>query len=189
VAAAAPAGSVITFIASLSGQTITLSSQIKLTHNVTIDASSLPGGITLNGNGSSRIFEVESDITVMLNSLTITNGKVSNSDYGGDILNRGTLMLNQCIVAGNKSDVYGGAIYNNSGMLTLNNCTLTNNSTGGFGGAISNDHGTLTINDSTLANNSVSDYGGGAIYNYSGTLTLNNSTLATISKTTERTPF
>src|SRR6478672_11528590 len=47
LAAAAPDDTIV-FDAGLSGQTITLGSQLTLTRNVTIDASALPGGLTVS---------------------------------------------------------------------------------------------------------------------------------------------
>ena len=70
----AASGAVITFDPSLSGATITLSNTLTINTNLTIDASALPGGLQINGNGSVQIFNVASNITVFLNSLTITNG-------------------------------------------------------------------------------------------------------------------
>src|ERR1017187_4187069 len=72
----AASGAVITFDPSLSGATITLSNTLTINTNLTIDASALPGGLQINGNGSVTVFVVASttNITVFLNSLTITNG-------------------------------------------------------------------------------------------------------------------
>ena len=74
----AASGAVITFDPSLSGATITLSNTLTINTNLTIDASALPGGLQINGNGSVQIFNVASNITVFLNSLTITNGYSTN---------------------------------------------------------------------------------------------------------------
>ena len=97
----AASGAVITFDPSLSGATITLSNTLTINTNLTIDASALPGGLQINGNGSVQIFNVASNITVFLNSLTITNG-YSRPD-GGGIYNGGTLTLTNCILSGNSA--------------------------------------------------------------------------------------
>ncbi len=83
-------GAVITFAPNLSGATITLSNTLTINANLTIDASALPGGLQINGNGSVQIFNVAST-TVFLDSLTITNAYSTNS--GGGIYNGGTLTL------------------------------------------------------------------------------------------------
>ena len=150
ILANAPANATITFATNLSGQTITLTNyEFFLSNNVTIDASALMGGIQINGDHFFRIFYIQTNTTVVLNSLTLTNSYVSGTSafpvngsngYGGAIYNAGTLTLNQAVLAGNLAtggsgvngsstgqqasggtggDGYGGAIYN-AGTLTLN---------------------------------------------------------------------
>src|SRR5450631_246764 len=94
----AASGAVITFDPSLSGATITLNNTLTINTNLTIDASALPGGLQINGNGSVQVFNVASNISVFLNSLTITNGYGGAAGSGG-IFNYGTLTLNQCILS------------------------------------------------------------------------------------------
>src|ERR1700689_2719133 len=54
----------IIFAGSLSGSTILLTNgQILLANSLTIDASALAKGITLNGNAAGRIFQVNSGYT------------------------------------------------------------------------------------------------------------------------------
>ena len=71
----AASGAVITFDPNLSGATITLSNTLTINTNLTIDASALPGGLQINGNGGDEVFSVNGPYynTVFLNSLTITN--------------------------------------------------------------------------------------------------------------------
>jgi len=184
-------GDTINFDASLSGSTILLTNgQILLTNNMTIDASALPLGIQINGNKHSEVFEVTNS-TVVLNSLTITNG-VANTHLsygysGGGICNdnNGTLTLANCTVSGNSASGFGGGIYNN-GMLTLNNCTLSGNSTSHGGGSIYNNSGIMALNQCTLSGNSAGGTinGGGGVYN-GGTMTLTNCTLSGNSSTND----
>jgi PKD repeat protein len=174
----ATSGAVITFDPSLSGATITLSNTLTINTNLTIDASALPGGLQINGKGSVQIFNVASNITVFLNSLTITNGYSINNN-GGGIENAGTLTLTSCTLSENSADGGGGGIYND-GTLTLTNCTLSGNSTDFYGGGIYN-LGTTKLNQCTLSGNSAEfisgGESGGGIYN-DGTLTLTNCTLS-----------
>jgi len=189
--ASAPAGSTIFFAPALSGATILLThGQITLNQNLTLDASALSNGISINGNNAGRVFEV-SNATVVLNSLTITNGEDNNDNNdrsgggGGIFIFSGNLTLNNCTVAGNSANnsiCGGGGIFNcGSGTLTLNNCIVAGNSANysGVGGGILNSGGTLTLNQCTLSGNSANDsyFGGGGLYNF-GTLTLNQCTLA-----------
>jgi hypothetical protein len=171
----AASGAVITFDPSLSGATITLSNTLTINTNLAIDASALPDGLQINGNGSVQIFNVASNTFVFLNSLTITNGYGTNNGAGID--NSGILTLNNCILSGNSALRHGGGggIFNGS-LLTLNQCTLSGNSSPqSAGGGIFNVGGTTTLNQCTLSGNSA--YAGGGIYN-DGKLTLTNCTLS-----------
>jgi hypothetical protein len=198
----AASGAVITFDPSLSGATITLSNTLTINTNLIIDASALPGGLQINGNGSVQIFNVAYNISVFLNSLTITNGYYFENN-GGGIYNNGTLTLTNCTLSGNSVNFgtgyggLGGGIYND-GVLTLNQCTLSGNSANNGGGGILNNgtvtlnectlsrsigsgilnYRTLTLNQCTLSGNSATNVYGGGIYNGGGTLTLNQCTLS-----------
>ena len=157
-------GAVITFASNLSGATITLSNTLAINTNFTIDASALPGGIQINGNGAVQIFNVAGGTTDVLDSLTIANGYSTNANSaksGGGINNNGTLTLTNCTLSGNISMYGGGGINNSGGTLTLNQCTLSGNAAGA-GGGIAND-GTLTLNQCTLSGNNASS--GGGIFN------------------------
>ena len=129
-------GAIIIFAPSLSGATISLSSTLTINTNLTIDASALPGGLQINGNGAVTVFNVASTITVFLNSLTITNGYSTNS--GGGIYNGGTLTLTNCILSGNSANSDGGGIYNYyESTLAMNQCKfLSGNSATDTGGGM-----------------------------------------------------
>lgn len=173
--------STITFAPALSGQTITLTSgQLTLASTVTIDGSALPSGIRLNGNASSRIFEVLSGSTVVLDSLTLTNGQASGGS-GGGILNAGNLTVNRCTLVGNKADLYGGGIENNgSQSLVVNQSTLTANQCFASGGAaLDISVGPVTVQHCTVSGNVATTLGGtGGVANYSSGVTINNSIVA-----------
>jgi autotransporter family porin len=137
-----------------------------------------------------------------LEQMTLQNGCVY-ANYGGAVLNSGTLTLSNCTLSGNtsidRSDYLsalrgvGGAIYN-GGTVIIENSILSNNlSTGAnpMGGAIYNASGTVTISDSTFTNNLAYDTvlgiyvdpeypqsgAGGAVFNESGTVTISRSGL------------
>jgi hypothetical protein len=172
-------GAVITFATNLSGATITLASTLTINTNLTIDASALPGGIQINGNGTVRVLNISSGPAVILNSLTITNGRATpiglQGLLGGGIYNsnNGTLTLNQCTVSGNSAGSGGGGIYN-AGGLTLNQCTVSGNS--GDGGGIFN-FGALTLNQCTVSGNRAVGNGGGLVNQFSNPLLLNGCTV------------
>ena len=176
-----PSGTLITFDPALNGQTCTLSTsnEIVVTKNLTLDASSLSAGLTIDGGaGTNRIFTVNSGQSLTLRSLTLTGGNgagAMKTGNGGAIFNNdGTLTLTECTLYGN-SAAYGGAIFFNFGSLTLTQCTFSGNSAQSFGGAIYNGD-TLKLTQCTLSGNSALD-GGGAIFNES-TLTLTHSIVA-----------
>lgn len=171
--AAASSGATITFSFGLSGQTITLTSgEILLNKNLTIDASALAAGITINGNGASRAFVVPVGVFVTLKSLTLTNCFANAAD-GGAINNSGTLSLQRCSVLGNTASASGGAIFN-AGTLILTESTIAGNTSASYGGGIEN-YGTVTVNQSTFTANLGG--GGGAIDN-NGVVNANQSTFA-----------
>ncbi|HEX4343442.1 MAG TPA: glycosyl hydrolase family 28 protein [Verrucomicrobiae bacterium] len=154
----APNGDVITFTNTLSGQTILLTNgQIVLNTNLTMDASALTNGIQINGNHAGRIFTVPNGVTVVLNSLTITNGLVINLP-GGGIENDGTLTVNNSTFLGNSS-ADGGGLYND-GTLTVNNSTFYGNVAQSFGGGLSSEDGILLLRQCTIVSNSITSGGG-----------------------------
>jgi hypothetical protein len=173
----APAGATVTFAPNLSGQTITLTAgQIVLSNSLYIYGTGLSDGVQINGHGNSRIFQVNSGTTAILDGLTLTNGN-PGANPGGAIFNSsGTLLeLAACTLAGNSSS-QGGAI-ENQGTCALFECTLTGNSASGNGGAIDNNQGPLTLLQCTLAGNTASGAGGG-IANFLNTLAMTNCIIA-----------
>ena len=203
----AQSGDTVRFVPELAGGTITMS-EMSLTlpyfavqKGVTVDASDLPGGITIDANGISRVFYVyggtDSEPTV-LKGLTITGGNIAN-DGGGIYVAPGTVMLENCIVTGTHLSERSsrGAGICNSGTLTVTNCIVSGNTTDGRGGGIFNsgtltvadtvitgnrnsgiyqNQGTATVTDSIIVENSADS--GGGIYHSSGTLTLTNCTVS-----------
>ena len=79
--ASAVSGDTIKFSPSLSGQTITLSSQLDITKNLVVDGSGLDPRISISGNNIVRIFNVSSNRVFALRSLILKNGKMSGVNY------------------------------------------------------------------------------------------------------------
>ena len=149
-------GTTVTFSNNLSGGTITLTSgQLVLNQNVSIDASALACGITLNGNHNGRVVEVSSGTSV-LTSLTISNGYNTIGYGGGGVENYGNLTLNNCRLVGNQSPSTGGAIASYFGSLTLNNTLVAGNSCGNVSGLYVQDE-PATLNGCTINSNTGSD--------------------------------
>ncbi|HAM70236.1 MAG TPA: hypothetical protein DCM86_01150, partial [Verrucomicrobiales bacterium] len=183
IAAGASAGVTIRFAPELSGQAIVLTSgQLLLSKDVTIDAASLPAGIRIDGNHSSRIFEVASGVTTVMSGLTLVNGRAS---AGGAILNQGNVTLNRCTLARNAatSGGGGGGLYNKLGMATLNECTVTENSATAGGGLFNLSGGNpIVLNQCTVSGNTAASGGGVDAFNLGpadiSTLSLFNTILA-----------
>lgn len=129
-------------------------------------------GVTVSGNGASRVFRVASGASGDITGLTVTGG--SSAD-GGAALNAGTLSLASCLILGNFAS--GGGGLSNSGTLTLANCTISGNSATSGGGGVLNS-GTLTLVNSTLSGNTTAGTGGGLANLAGGGATLTNTIVA-----------
>ncbi|MCB2301124.1 choice-of-anchor Q domain-containing protein, partial [Clostridium tagluense] len=180
------AGGTIAFDAGLSGE-IKLQSCININKNVKITGPA-DGNLTVSGENSYRIFNIDSGKNVEISYFKFTKGSddayLNNlNDYGGAIHNEGNLKINYSEFSGNNAFCSGGAIttWENS-TLTINNSTFNNNNAGriAYGGSIyayldSN----VTINNSTFNGNSATNQGfGGAIWIEGGNLAVNSSTIS-----------
>ena len=177
-----PSGSVILFDPDLDGETITLTGENMLvSKSLTIDASTLPGGLTVDGEGRSRHFQVPNGNTLTLRGLTLTRGSTAvnanGNSAGGSILNFGRLNLSACTLTGNSS-TQGGAIQNN-GTCSIVSSTLSDNTAQSNGGAIFNFLVSgCSIVSSTLSDNSSGAAGGGISNFPSGSLEIQTSIVA-----------
>ena len=139
----------ITFAPELSGATITLSGYpLSIDLGVTIDVSVLPGGIRIDGGGTSRVLNViAGDQPVELIGLVVTNGR---SLCGGGILNSGILSVANAVFWGNSATgaafVFGGGAICNYGTLTVTDSTLAGNSANRTGGGILSQPEAVLIN-------------------------------------------
>src|SRR5262245_10475228 len=190
--AQAASNDTIQFDPGLNGGTITLTGgALNLTRNVTVTG---PGAasLTLSGNNADRVFQVGQGITVSLSGLTVANGNVvsSGTNYGGGLLNLGTLTVTDCTIANNAASSGGGGGIYSAGALTLNGCTFTSNAAAGYGGGVrSTSASTLAVSNCTFTGNTTSgsySYGGGLINSSTSTSTpsvVSNCTFANNSAT------
>lgn len=176
---------VITFAAALNGKTLFPGSPLVIDsgHALTVDASHLPAGFTIDGGpGQTRIFMVGgtyiSDEPTTLRNLTLKGGKANNAlnERGGAVNNHGssTVVLERCTLVGCSGAERGGAIMN-FGTLRLVQCTLSGNSAQSMGGALHNE-GNATLVQCTVARNGPSGNGEGI--SNSGVLTLDRCIVA-----------
>jgi len=176
--AATPTGGTIQF--AVTG-TITLTSgELMIGRDVTITG---PGAqlLTIDGNHSSRVFNILTNTTVNISGLTITHGLSLGTDApsgyspgpgrGGGVLSDGTLFLTGCHISGNVAR--GGLAEGNGdggagegggicshGTLSLRACQISGNVAegrpyggSGRGGGISS-YGSLMLLGCTLHHNS-----------------------------------
>jgi len=154
-------GREITFDPSLAGGTIMLGDTLEIVKCVTINATDLPGAVTLSGaaiedGGNVVVINGQADTVadeIVLAGLKITGGV---ADYGAGVHHfNGKASLINCVVYGNES-VYGGGVASvadavlddpTANALTLINCTVANNNaTGAYGGLWSRGSDVYMIN-------------------------------------------
>ena len=157
----AASGDTIIFDASLSGDTIRLTSgHIAISENISILGLGM-SDLVIDAAKNSSVFSIDSGYTVIISDFTIING--FSADSGGAIYNSGKLTLANCRIA-HSSATHGGGIYNGSG-ITINGCIISNNTASGWGGGIYSKTGSLSGSNCTITNNA-SSAGGGGIASY-----------------------
>jgi hypothetical protein len=176
-----PGPDVIDFAPGLHGTILLTSGALRITDSVTIQG---PGAfwLTVNGNRTSRIFEVEgAGNTVIVEGLTITQGLAQGLVYpglgGGILLVNSSLTLSRVLLSENRAvgvsttpgpssvgqNGLGGGIFNMAGNLHIMASAFINNQAIGGNGAPGGPAGGAGL--------------GGGIANQLGTLTLTNSAL------------
>ena len=189
----------ITFDASLSGKTITLSSKLgAVTTGMTINGDIDGDGnadITINGGGKYRFFDLSTaDVTLTLNGLILQNGHSEMAaKTNGGVINLTaagvTVNLTNSTVTGSKNTAFGAVFCIFGAGTTVNMTDSVFNSNTSFWSApvlFSNQaNTTVTITRSEFNNNNSSDAGnattdGGVLYLGSGAhnskLTITGST-------------
>ncbi len=180
------AGSTITF--SVTG-TIPLSSgQITIDKDLTIQGPGA-GVLTVQNTAArsttSRIFYVNTGVTVTIAGLTISGGDIygeSSPARGGGIYNTGNLTVTGSIIRNNQAQstaglvgfTFGGGIFSTA-TLTISNSTISHNNVVGSGGGIVSS-GTVNIDHSTISDNFANSNGGGLLT--AGAVNITNSTIS-----------
>lgn len=172
----APMGDLITFALDCpdAGQQRPIRLNFITTVSVTIDATMPLHTVVITGGLLSRMFTVNSGVTLGLRGLTLENG-LGGGSGGGAIVNAGTLNVEACTftnnAANNVGSGQGGAILNTGGTVNVVNGTFSGNAArNGNGGAIASSSGTVNIVGSTFSGNSAQNGNGGAIANSSGNM-------------------
>jgi beta-glucanase (GH16 family) len=176
-------GGTIQFAPSLAGQTISLTSgPITLSKAVTIDGSAA-SGLSINGNATYRLIEVNAGTTATVRGLTLTNGY--GFQLAGGVLNNGNLTLDRVnlsnnTMATNAGDFWqgGGGVYSGDGasLMVIDSTIANNNARWSGGGIYAFFNTTTTIIRSTISGNTSGDVGGGI--RSLGNVTITNSTIS-----------
>lgn len=171
---------IVTFSPSLGGSTITLSSAITISRNLTIKGDGT-NRITISGNGTTRAFVVEAGRKASLSSLDIVGVRVPSSS--GAIFNQGDLSLRDMTFRQGQGGVNSvpGSTLRVLDSAFHGNDTLTPDTAVRFGGGGISAVGTVAqptrveVINSTFSGNRAGN--GGAIYCQGCDLVLRNSTL------------
>jgi hypothetical protein len=116
----------VTFDAALDGGTILLTlGELAITRSLSVDASSLLGGLTIDASGNdptpaenngdgSRIFNIDdgdrakvSEVT--MTGLTLTGGDIDGN--GGAVITKESLTVTDSTITGNQASDAGGGVY------------------------------------------------------------------------------
>jgi hypothetical protein len=168
----------------ISGVITLISGELLVNKSVTMNGAGADV-LAIDGNATSRVFQIGSGETVTISGLTIRNGHDDTTGGGIDnesgatlTISNSTLSTNTAGSVGNPA-VEGGGIFN-IGTLTIVNSTVSANTAGGIsgaGGGIFNG-GTLTIVNSTVSGNTAIKGAGIDNAGDTTTVTITNSTFS-----------
>lgn len=143
------------------------------------------GKTVVDGSGAGSVITVGSHnpsadvalygMTIQGGSGTLTNPGLGTGNFGGGILNYGTIRVINSDISGNTAE-YGAGIFNH-GTATVKNSDISGNNAKGAGGGIYNSWvGNLNVVCSQITGNSAVNgnsgfYIGGGIFNYHGGIT------------------
>jgi hypothetical protein len=142
------------------GTTIALTSgQLELSNFNEPVAVEGPGndGLTIDGTGKGRVFQVDPNVTASISGLTVTGGTAAGSyGAGGDLLNQGTLTMTSVTARGGTA--YEGGDLFNVGTESLDDCTLSGGTANRGAGLF--DYGTTMLVGCSVTGNVGVPYGG-----------------------------
>ena len=170
--ACAASGDIVSFSGLPVSSTITLTSgEIAFTKTLTIDGSGA-AGLVVDGNHSSRIFDIGTYSAISLTALVLQHG--STTDYGGAVYQNGgagsSLMLNQVAVLNNHSTYAGGGISAGGPVTATNSLFQENSNSSSIGGGLYTFYTASLSGTDFISNTSYTD--GGGLFAF-GAVTLN----------------
>lgn len=184
-----PGADEIQFASTLIGQTISLVvDQLTVTDDLQINGLGA-SNLTVSGNDSFRVFDLQTGPTVGIDGLTISGGRTTNpAQSGAGIRSTGALTVSNSVISNNHTigiGADGGGIFQFGGSLTLTDSTVSGNTTTGensFGGGIRADNGPVDILRSVIEGNSTNSGSGtglgGGVLVLSGDTTVIQTTIS-----------
>ena len=114
--------------------TITLSSELVITRNVTLDGAGY--AVTVSGNNAVRVFTVNPGVNATFQNLTIRSGRTTASGGGVYVSAGSVVTLNNSTLVSNTATVAGGGLYiAANGAANVYTTTLWSNSVVGTNGS------------------------------------------------------
>lgn len=129
--------------------------------------------LTIDGENSTRVLNVDSPAVLTLNGVRIIRGNGSSS-VGGCVLNNATFNATDLVVQNCSSASTGGGIFS-SGPMTLTSSIISGNTAVGSAGIFNNTGQTTNVNYTIISNNTATNGGAGGIGN-AGTVIVLGST-------------
>jgi predicted outer membrane repeat protein len=135
------------------------------------------GNVTINGGGTTGVFQIEKGVTATLSNMTITGGfeSLSSGQGGGIAVEAGaSLDLNGSTIEDNTAGSGGGIA--DAGVVTISQSNVLQNFSAGLGGGVDIEpRASLAVSDdSEIEDNSA--FAGGGIAN-AGSLTISQSSV------------
>jgi hypothetical protein len=166
----------IEFAPAVRGNTITLAGAEMVINGgrTPLDLTLRGSNVTINPNANSRAFKVDSENSLTINDLTISNG---SEFFGGAVFiaSNAELTGNNVTLSNNNAESYGGAIAagsfnanNPRAIITLNSSSMSGNRAGFAAGAASLYNTNASFIDSKISNNTVTGPSGGGGLNLNG---------------------
>ncbi len=149
------------------------------TYRLTLGVLQIDKNLSITGAGprrteveaasGDRAFRIDAGAVVTLAALTVRRDV--SFQFGGGILNHGTLTLNDCVLTDSVGGASPGGGLENRGSATLNRCLVAGNEAEFGGGLFSS--GELIVNNSTISGNNSSFDGAGILAQSPATLSSN----------------
>ncbi len=150
------------------GEDAALTGDLDITEALTITGTGAASTI-VDGGLVDRVFHVNTPGTVIIQGMTIRNGKsVGTFSRGGAVAvyGGGTVNLTSLTMSNNSGEL-GGAVHGDAGVINIINSTIANNQ-GTAGGAVYSWTATINVANTVVQENTGAGQGGGLYHSYLG---------------------